>query len=203
MVRIRTIHQYQVDAYSTDSLIQALGERRRFLGEQKATLLWGGLPAHRSKAMRTWLRRGRYSLGRPSVSTPQRHARLVDPLTNRRSGWSRERDAPNELGVKPFNADLEDVLLGVDGTRSHQPEVARCQVEHILDFLDRRCGKLRQAGCSIQLCCHTGDLTTASLGLDVQIDAALGVVELGVGLIALSSPLQDEISAEGAVPRER
>ena len=51
-------HQ-QVDAYNTDTLIQALGELRRFLGGQKATLVWDGLPAHRSKAMAAWLRRQR------------------------------------------------------------------------------------------------------------------------------------------------
>jgi DDE superfamily endonuclease len=28
---------------------------RRFLGGDKATLLWDGLPAHRSNAMRAWL----------------------------------------------------------------------------------------------------------------------------------------------------
>ena len=57
----------QVDAYDTDSLIDALGELRRFLGGQKATLLWDGLPAHRSKAMRAWLGR-------------QRHWLVVEPL---------------------------------------------------------------------------------------------------------------------------
>ena len=41
--------------YDTDTLIQVLGELRRFLGGEKATLLWDGLPAHRSTAMRTWL----------------------------------------------------------------------------------------------------------------------------------------------------
>jgi transposase len=41
--------------YDTDTLIQVLGELRRFLGGEKATLLWDGLPAHRSTAMRAWL----------------------------------------------------------------------------------------------------------------------------------------------------
>jgi transposase len=50
---------HQVDAYDTDSLIGALGELRGFLGGQKATMLWDGLPAHRSKLMRAWLRRQR------------------------------------------------------------------------------------------------------------------------------------------------
>jgi transposase len=50
---------HQLGPYDTDTLIQALGELRRFLGGQKATLLWDGLPAHRSKAMGAWLRRQR------------------------------------------------------------------------------------------------------------------------------------------------
>ncbi|MDF2738879.1 MAG: hypothetical protein K0S88_245 [Actinomycetia bacterium] len=41
--------------YDTDRLIEMLGELRRFLGGEKATLLWDGLPAHRSNAMRAWL----------------------------------------------------------------------------------------------------------------------------------------------------
>jgi transposase len=50
---------HQLDTYNTDTLNQALGGLRRFLGGQKATLLWDGLPAHRSKAMRHWLGRQR------------------------------------------------------------------------------------------------------------------------------------------------
>ena len=41
--------------YDTDTLIEVLRELRRFLGGEKATLLWDGLPAHRSRAMRAWL----------------------------------------------------------------------------------------------------------------------------------------------------
>jgi transposase len=42
--------------YDTDTLIEVLGELRRFLGGEKATLLWDGLPSHRSNAMRAWIR---------------------------------------------------------------------------------------------------------------------------------------------------
>jgi putative transposase len=49
----------QPDPYDTDSLIGALGGLRAFLGGQKATLVWDGLPAHRSRAMRAWLGRQR------------------------------------------------------------------------------------------------------------------------------------------------
>jgi transposase len=50
---------HQVGAYDTDSLIGALEGLRRFLGGQKVTLLWDGLPAHRSKVMHAWLRQQR------------------------------------------------------------------------------------------------------------------------------------------------
>jgi transposase len=50
---------HQVGAYDTDTLIGALEGLRRFLGGQKATLVWDGLPAHRSKLMRAWLGRQR------------------------------------------------------------------------------------------------------------------------------------------------
>jgi transposase len=42
-------------SYDTDRLIQVLEGLRRFLGGEKATLLWDGLPSHRSNAMRLWL----------------------------------------------------------------------------------------------------------------------------------------------------
>jgi hypothetical protein len=45
--------------YDTDTLIEVLGELRCFLGGEKATLLWDGLPAHRSRAMQDWLNRQR------------------------------------------------------------------------------------------------------------------------------------------------
>jgi DDE superfamily endonuclease len=49
----------QAGSYDTETLIEVLGELRRFLGGERATLLWDGLPAHRSRAMRAWLNRQR------------------------------------------------------------------------------------------------------------------------------------------------
>ena len=47
--------QLQPGSYNIDTLIHVLAELRRFLGGEKATLLWDGLPAHRSRAMQAWL----------------------------------------------------------------------------------------------------------------------------------------------------
>jgi hypothetical protein len=46
---------HQPGAYNTQTLIGALDQLRRALGGEKATLLWDGLPAHRSRTMRAWL----------------------------------------------------------------------------------------------------------------------------------------------------
>jgi hypothetical protein len=45
----------QAGSYDTGSLIGVLKQLRRFLGGQKATLVWDGLGAHRSRAMRAFL----------------------------------------------------------------------------------------------------------------------------------------------------
>jgi transposase len=42
-------------AYNTDTLIDVLGELRAFLAPHPVTLVWDGLPAHRSKAMNDFL----------------------------------------------------------------------------------------------------------------------------------------------------
>jgi hypothetical protein len=52
----------QPGSYNTDSLIGVLGELRRFLGGQKATVLWDGLPAHRSNKMRAFIASQRHWL---------------------------------------------------------------------------------------------------------------------------------------------
>jgi putative transposase len=49
------VFQTRHGAYNTDSLIEFLTDLREHLGGQPVTLIWDGLPAHRSAAMRAWL----------------------------------------------------------------------------------------------------------------------------------------------------
>jgi hypothetical protein len=79
---------HQVDAYDTDSLILALGELRRLLGGQKATLLWDGLPAHRSKAMAAWLARQRSWLVVEPLPGYAPDLNPVEGLWANLKGWS-------------------------------------------------------------------------------------------------------------------
>jgi DDE superfamily endonuclease len=52
----------QAGNYNTDTLIGVLGELRCFLGGQKVTLLWDGLPAHRSKQLQAFVASQRHWL---------------------------------------------------------------------------------------------------------------------------------------------
>jgi transposase len=45
----------QPDAYNTDTLIGVIDQLRAFLAAHPVTLIWDGLPAHRSKAMKDFL----------------------------------------------------------------------------------------------------------------------------------------------------
>jgi transposase len=72
-------HHHQ-GAYDTDTLIGALEGLRRFLGGQKATLVWDGLPAHRSKVMRAWLGRQRSWLVVESLPGYAPELNPVEPL---------------------------------------------------------------------------------------------------------------------------
>ena len=80
---------HQVGAYDTTTLIGALQQLRQVLGGQKATLVWDGLPAHRSHAMRAWL-------------NTQRHWLVVEPLP----GY-----APDLNPVEPLWSSLKGVEL--------------------------------------------------------------------------------------------
>jgi hypothetical protein len=79
---------HQLGPYDTDTLIQALGELRRFPSGQKATLLWDGLPAHRSHAMHTWLRRQRSWLVVEPLPAYAPELNPVEPLWSCLKGWS-------------------------------------------------------------------------------------------------------------------
>jgi putative transposase len=46
-------------AYDTETLIEFLEAFHRHFAHDKVTLIWDGLPAHRSKAMMAWLSRQR------------------------------------------------------------------------------------------------------------------------------------------------
>jgi putative transposase len=48
------VFQCKKDAYDTDSLIEFLQELHGHLPGEKVTVIWDGLPSHRSKAMTAW-----------------------------------------------------------------------------------------------------------------------------------------------------
>jgi hypothetical protein len=83
---------HQPGACDTDSLIGALGELPGWLGGQKASLLWDGLPAHRSHTMRAWLRRQRSWLVVEPLPAYAPELNPVEPLWSNLKGVERGDD---------------------------------------------------------------------------------------------------------------
>jgi hypothetical protein len=83
--------------YDTDRLIGVLAELRRFLGGEKATLLWDGLPAHRSRAMQAWLNTQRHWL---VVERLPAYAPELNP-TEGLWAWLKGTELPT-LSVRPW-----------------------------------------------------------------------------------------------------
>jgi hypothetical protein len=74
-----------------------LEQPRRFLGGQKATLLWDGLPAHRSHAMGAWLRRQRRRLVVEPLPAYAPELNPVEALWASLKGWSLANRAGDSL----------------------------------------------------------------------------------------------------------
>jgi putative transposase len=49
------VFQFKHGAYNDESLIEFLEELHTHFVDQKVTLIWDGLPSHRSKKMKTWV----------------------------------------------------------------------------------------------------------------------------------------------------
>jgi transposase len=65
--RAALLFQITRGAYTTESLIEFLTDLHDHFGGEKITLIWDGLPSHRSKQMKTWI-------------ATQRHWLIVEPL---------------------------------------------------------------------------------------------------------------------------
>jgi transposase len=117
---------HQVGAYDTDTPIGALEGLHRFLGGQKATLVWDGLPAHRSKVMHTWLRQQRSWLVVEPLPAYAPELNPVEPLWSSLKG----RELANLAG-----GSLDDVVAAA------QRGIQRIRQTHHLPFsFLRYCG---------------------------------------------------------------
>jgi transposase len=117
---------HQVDAYNTNSLIGALDQLHRTLGGEKATLLWDGLPAHRSKTMQAWLGR-------------QRRWLVVEPLP----GYAPELNPVEALWSNLKGVELANLAADTvhEATAAAQHGIQRIrQTHHLAYSFLRHCG---------------------------------------------------------------
>jgi transposase len=117
---------HQPDAYDTQTLIGALEQLRWFLGGQKATLLWDGLPAHRSRVMQAWLR-------------CQRSWLVVEPLP----GYAPELNPVEALWANLKGVELTNLAADTlqEVTAAAERGIQRIRSTHHLPYsFLRRCG---------------------------------------------------------------
>jgi transposase len=105
-------------------LIQVLCELRRFLGGEKATLVWDGLPAHHSRAMRVWLATRRSWL---VVERLPAYAPELDPTAGR---WSSLKAVELANLTSPTRAEvIQQAHRGVERVR-RPPQLADSFLRH-------------------------------------------------------------------------
>jgi transposase len=110
--------------YDTDRLIEVLKELRKFLSGEKATLLWDGLPSHRSKAMRAWLNTQRHWL---VVERLPAYAPELNPVEGL---WSSLKAVELANLTSPTLAEVIDQAhLGIDRVR-RTPHLAYSFLRH-------------------------------------------------------------------------
>ena len=56
------VFHMQPGSYNEDTIIEFLEDLHRHLGKDKVTLIWDGLPSHRSKVMKAWIASQRHWL---------------------------------------------------------------------------------------------------------------------------------------------
>jgi DDE superfamily endonuclease len=110
----RLAFHVQPGSYNTERLIGVLGELRRFLGGQKATLVWDGLPAHRSNKMRAFIASQRHWLVVERLPAYAPELNPVEGLWSNLKGKGGELanlTYPNLAGV------IQQALRGIDRVR--------------------------------------------------------------------------------------
>lgn len=85
---------------------------------------------------------------------------------------------------------------GFDRSRSHDPQLARCKVEDVLQLLDETSRKLGEFSGPSDFVRESSNPPALGLRLDLQEDLAVMVVELRVGLVALPRSLGDQVARE-------
>jgi transposase len=116
----------QPGSYDTERLIGVLGELRGFLGGQKATLLWDGLPAHRSNLMKAWIasQRGWLVVERLPAYAPE--------LNPTEALWGNLKGKGGELAYLAGDT-LQEVIVaaqrGIDRVR-HTPHLPYSFLRH-------------------------------------------------------------------------
>jgi putative transposase len=122
----RVLFDCQAGSYNDESLIGFIDELHRELAGEKVTLIWDGLPSHRSRAMRAYL-------------ATQRRWLVVERLP----AYAPELNPVEALWGNLKGSELAN--LAVD-TIAETESVARAGIERVRDENQLACAFLRHTG---------------------------------------------------------
>jgi hypothetical protein len=89
-------------AYDTDSLVDFLEAFHVHFAGEKVTLIWDGLPSHRSKAMTAWINKQRSWLVNASLPTPPTSIPSnCCGATSKASSWRNSAHRPSTRRGRP------------------------------------------------------------------------------------------------------
>ncbi|HVB69876.1 MAG TPA: transposase [Acidimicrobiales bacterium] len=100
--------------YNDVALIDFLTQLRGHLGTDKATLIWDGLPAHRSNVMRAWLRTQRHWLVVERLPAYGHDLNPVEPVWGNLKSRELANLCPDTIGEAAAHADVGLERIGSD-----------------------------------------------------------------------------------------
>jgi transposase len=122
----RVLFDCQAGSYNDESLIGFIDEIHRELAGEKVTLIWDGLPSHRSRAMRAYL-------------ATQRRWLVVERLP----AYAPELNPVEALWGNLKGSELANLVVD---TIAETESVARAGIERVRDETQLACAFLRHTG---------------------------------------------------------
>lgn len=108
------VFQLRPGAYNDESLIDFLGDPHHHLDRAKVTLIWDGLPSHRSRRMRAWIAAQRRWLVVERLPSYAPDLNPVEPLWGNLKGAELANLCPDTIDDAAITADAGLQRIGSD-----------------------------------------------------------------------------------------
>ena len=108
------VFSMRAGSFNDEALIEFLGELRELLGGDRATLIWDGLPSHRSRAMSAFLKTQRHWLVTERLPPYGHDLNLVEQVWGNLKNRELANLCPDSIGEAAVSADDGLMRIGED-----------------------------------------------------------------------------------------